>query len=334
MLSKLEANRAFYILFAIFAVGLFMLFSLVSKIAPLTFSHAVYYCQKAISNIFFTLPHTFPPLFIFALLSVFIIGFILLAFKLLRTYIFVGKIIKNRVLPPSAVRDLSFELGIIDRVDVVKNDCLSSFCYGLLKPRICVSLKLVKKLSKKELKAVLIHETYHLKNYDPLKILLSEIAASMFFFIPILKDIHNYYIHNKEIAADQLAIQSEQVKYLRSALIKILVSPAPAFSGVASFRSSEDLEQRINILTNNYKRGVKISLVRAVMSFAVFVLALVTLNLPVYAIEDSHETHSYFICPYGGECMLSCAKQGVMKEMPLPFSKDQIFTPANYSPNN
>jgi hypothetical protein len=54
--------------------------------------------------------------------------------------------------------------------------------------------------------------------------------------------------------------------------------------------------------------------------------------MPVYAIEDNHETHSYLICPYGGDCMLSCAEQGVMKEM--PFSKDSIFTPANYSPNN
>lgn len=329
--NRLEANKAFYVLLAIFAVGLFMLFKLVTKIAPLTLSHTVYYCQKAISSIIFTLPHALPPLLALILLSIFVIGLALLTFKLLRTFFFIRNIVKNKVTAPKKVEDIAQELGIA-KIDIVKSEFYSSFCYGFFKPRICLSLKLAQSLNKKELKAVLIHENYHLKNKDPLKILLSEIAASMFFFVPILKDIHNHYTLSKEIAADQLAIQLEEVKYLRSALIKILVSPTPTFSGVASFGSSGDLEQRVNVLTNNHNIGVKISSVRLIMSFTVFILALVTLNLPVYAIEDSHETHSYFICPYGGECMLSCAKQGVMQEM--PFSKDRIFTPANYSPNN
>ena len=107
---------------------------------------------------------------------------------------------------------------------------------------------------------------------------------------------------------------------------------SPTLSGVASFVSYNDLEQRINILANTKRLSLRISFVRLTMSLLVLVTALITLNMPVYAIEDNHETHSYFICPYGGECMLSCTKQGVMKEM--PFSQDRIFTPANYSPNN
>ena len=332
MVNKLEANKAFYILLAIFATGLFILFSLVTKIAPLTLSHTVYYCQKVITNILFALPHALPPLFTLILLSIFIIGFTLLLLKLSKTFIFIRKVMGKKVITPKKVDNITKQLGIDTKVDVVKSDLYSSFCYGLFKPRICLSLKLVKSLNTKELKAVLLHENYHLKNKDPLKILLSEIAISMFFFVPILKDIHSHYTLSKEVAADQLATQLEEVRYLRSALIKILLSPTPVLSGVASFGSDKDLEQRVNILVNNHKIKVKMSFTRLVISFAVFLFAIASLNLPVYAIEDSHQTHSYFICPYGGECMLSCAKQGVMQEM--PFSKDPTFTPANYSPNN
>ena len=331
MLSRLEANKAFYILCAISALGLFMVFSLVTKIAPLTISHAVYYCQRVVTNILFTLPHALPPFFVLILLSIVTIGLLLLTYKLLRTFFFVRKMMEDRVAVPKKIKDIAQSLGLA-KVDVISNGLCSSFCYGLLKPRICLSLKLAKSLNAKELKSVLIHEGYHLKNKDPLKILLSEIAGSMFFLIPIIKDFQSYYTLSKEIAADQLAVRLEGVNYLRSALVKILRSPAPAFSGVASFGSDRDLEQRVDVLANNHKVKVKISAVRVVISFTVFIFALIALNLPVYAIEDGHERHSYFICPYGGECMLSCAKQGVMSEM--PFSKERIFTPASYSPKD
>ena len=65
------------------------------------------------------------------------------------------------------------------------------------------------------------------------------------------------------------------------------------------------------------------------MSCFVFIFALVILNMPVYAIEDGNDNHSYFICPYGGECMLSCAEQGMMSEM--PFSSQSSFTPKSVS---
>lgn len=313
MVNKIGANKAFYVLFAIFAIGLYMLFSLVTKIAPLTVSHTVYYCQKAINNILLTLPHALPPLLTFILLSIFIIGFTSLALKLLRTALFIRKIMGTRVITPKKIGNITKELKITTKVDVVESDLYSPFCYGLLKPRICISLKLVNSLSTGEIKTVLLHESYHLNNKDPLKILLSEIAASMFFFVPILKDIRNYYILSKEIAADQLAVKLAGVENLRLVLIKILSSPTPVFSGVASFGSYKDLEQRVCVLASNHKIRVKVSLLRLSISLTFFIFAIAALNLPVYAIEDSHETHAYFICPYGGE---------------------RVFTPATYSPNN
>ncbi len=332
MLSRISANKAFYILFGFFALGVYILFSLINKIAPLTVSHTIYYCQKVLSNILFTLPHSTPSILMMVLASIILIGLFLLLIQLLKTYLFIRKTIKNKIAIPSKVNRIVLELEIVDKIDIVKNRLLLSFCYGLIKPRICLSLNLVRTLSEKELKAVLIHESYHLKSKDPLKILLSQIATSMFFFVPTLKDIHSYYTLSKEVAADQLATESKSINDLKSALTKVLRSPTPVLSRVASF-ANDNLEQRINVLTKTKKLSLKISFLRLIMSFSIFVLALVALNMPVYAIENNHDdSHSYFICPYSGECMLSCTEQGVMSEM--PFGKDRIFTPANYSPNN
>lgn len=328
MVSRLGANRAFFILFGLFTLALYMLFGLITKIAPLTISHTIYYCQKALSNILFTLPHFAPPLVVLVLISIILIGLSLLAIQLSKTHLFIRKTLKDKVIAPEKVTKIAILLGVVNNIDVVKNESLSSFCYGLIKPRICLSLKLVKILNERELRAVLIHESYHLKNRDPLKILLSQIAVSMFFFVPTLKDIHNYYALSKEVAADQLAIQAKSIKDLKSALTKVLLNPSSILTGVASF-GSDDLEQRINILTNTRKNSLKTSPWNLLASFIVFIFALIILNMPVYAIEDGEDNHAYFVCPYGGECMLSCARQGIMKEM--PFSSQNSFTPINYS---
>lgn len=332
MVSRLGANKAFFILFGLFTLALYMLFTLVSKIAPLTISHTIYYCQKALSNILLTLPHLAPPLIALVLISIILIGLSLLAIHLSKTYLFIRKALKNKVITPQKVNNIAKKLSLVNKIDVVKNGTLSSFCYGLIKPRLCLSLKLVRTLNKKELEAVLIHESYHLKSRDPLKILLSQIAASMFFFVPTLKDFHDYYTLSKEVAADQLAVQSRYIKDLKSALTKVLLNPIPTLSGVASFANGGDLEQRVHVLTNSKKLSIKISFARLLTSLTVFILALVALNMPVYAIEDGEGNHAYFICPYGGECTLSCTKQGIMNE--IPFSTERVFTPATYSPNN
>lgn len=333
MVSKLQSfstNKASLIFFVLFTIALYMLFSLITKIAPLTISHAIYYCQKALSNILFTLPHFALPLVILLLISIILVGLSLLAIHVSKTRLYIKRTLKDKAVTPEKVTNIAKQLGIVTRIDVVKNKSLLSFCYGFIKPRICFSLKLVQVLSEEELKAVLIHESYHLKNRDPLKILVSQIAISMFFFVPILKDFHNYFTLSKEVAADGLAIRAEGIKDLRSALTKVLLNPSPALTGVASF-GSDNLEQRINILTNTQKTSIKISAGNFVASLLVFIFALAVLNMPVYAIETG-DKHTFFVCPYGGECMLSCAKQDITEE--TPFSSEPKFTPANYTPNN
>lgn len=327
------ANKSFYTLLLISILLLLMVFGLLTKIIPLALAHTIYYCQAVLANIVFTLPHSFPSIFVLALSFVILVGVSSLVFQLSKTDLFVRKVLKNKVRTPKRLKDVVSQLGINHGLDVVGSKELSSFCYGYIKPRICLSTGLINSLNKGELKAVLLHESYHLKRSDPLKILLSQVAATMFFFVPTLRDFHRHYVLSKEIAADQLAIQDRGGQDIRSALMKVLNIPTPSFLGVASFANENSLEKRVEILTNpGGGLRIKISKIRLLLSTAVFLSALALLHLPVYAVENGHDSHTYFICPYGDECMMTCSMGDITKD--LPFSSQKQFTPANYSANN
>lgn len=330
---NLSVNKAFYILLTAFTGAFLLLLSLLSKIAPLTLSHTVYFCKESLNGLGFSLPHSFPSLFALLLLLILSIGLLSLFFQIIRTQLFIKKVLNHKVVFPKKLDKLIKQLTIEAKIDVVNSNKYLSFCYGLIKPRICLSSKLVKCLTEAELKALLLHETSHLKNKDPFKILLSQIAISMFFFIPSLKDIHNYYILSKEVSADQMVAKMEGVKNLKSALIKIVNNLTPTVSGVAAFARADDIEQRFSILVNPAIRvKVKISPINILLSGIVFVIAIIFLNLPVHAMEGEDGSHAYFIMSADNPQMVSCVSEDTTIE--LPFSSQKLFSPLNYSVNH
>lgn len=333
MNQTIGANKAFYLSFAVSALLLFLVFSLLTKVVPLTVSHILYSCKEAMAGISISLPHSFPSVFVLMLFFVVLIGLSLLTFQIYKTRLFIGRILKNKVTTPKRIKDIASEFGISKQVDIVSGNTHSSFCYGLILPRICLSLNLVNSLTNGELKAVLIHESYHLKNRDPLKVLLSQVAVSMFFFVPVLRDFHRYFILSKELAADQLVIRTKLMKDLKTALTKSLGNLTPNLSGIATFASENNLEQRVSVLTApHFKTSINISLVKMLISALVLISAFGVLNLPVHAMENADGTHSYFIMSPGDTHMVSCIKENVTTE--YPFSSEGSYSPMNYSPNH
>lgn len=79
------------------------------------------------------------------------------------------------------------------------------FCFGLLRPKVCISNGLVKILSKDELTAVLLHEHSHMIANEPLKLFIIKLFYSVFFFLPGIKTYVNKYVTFSELAADELA---------------------------------------------------------------------------------------------------------------------------------
>lgn len=330
-MSEISPNKAFYIILVIFMFAIFLLFGLLTKMVPLTVTHVLYMCQKTISDLAIFIPHSAPSALVLAGTLIISLGVILFLLKLYSTQKFISNSRSNQIELPLKVAKIARQLNIIDRIDVIRSSSFVSFCYGFLKPRICISSHTVGKLTANELKAVLIHESYHLKSKDPLKIFLSQIASAMFFFIPTLLDIKNSYILSKEIAADNLVVRSKHAKGLRQALLKTINWQSPLV-GIASFVGDQDYEQRILFLTGKQAKNIHLSFVRLAISFIVFLTVFTLVSMPVYAVEDSQDGHAYYICPFGGECAIYCRQEGYIQEK--PFSEEYNYTPTMYSPKN
>lgn len=325
MSRTLGTNRAFYILLAVSLLLLFLILGLFTKMTPLAVSHVLYDCKEAMEGLAaITLPHSFQSLLTLVLFFVIFAGILLLVYQYFKTRTFLDSILRGKIAAPGKVRDLILELGFDGQVCVTRNNTFPSFCYGLISPKICLSLNLVKTLTRGELKAVLIHESYHLKNKDPLKILLSRAAVAAFFFVPILKDFLNYYALSKELSADQLVVKSDSLKDLKTALTKSLGGlTVPNLSSIASFAGDNTLEQRVNALTiPDFKTGINISFVKLLVSALTLTLAFGILNLPLHAMENGNGTHSYYIMSQENMQMASCFTEN---------SSEELSSPLNYS---
>jgi Zn-dependent protease with chaperone function len=136
--------------------------------------------------------------------------------------------------PPRRITRVSRRLGLAQRVDVIQAAQPYSFCYGLLRPRICLSTGLVDLLSETELEAVLLHERYHLRSRDPLKVLLARALGRAFFFLPLVAELGRHYLIAKELAADREVICAQgQGHQLASVLYKLITASSEADAGAA-----------------------------------------------------------------------------------------------------
>lgn len=313
-----STNKAFYASFAFFLLSFLLLFSLLKKVIPLTVSHAVYYCQTLLANTIIALPHSLPSLFVILLLLIFSTGVFIFTIQVIKMRVLITRLSKNRIPMPRKVVAISQSLGIASRVDVVKDRRCLSFCCGFQRTRIILSSQLLKILTEGELKAVLIHEQYHLKNYDPLKIMLGQIATSMFWFLPVIKDFHDHFVVLKEFSADQWVLDVQKsAKNLKLALAKVVDYPITPTSGIVPFTTIKGLEARILHLTGKREKpSFKLSAMKLFMSSFMILFIFVTINIPIYAIETSTNTHSYLICPTNSSCTGTsvCSREQMIKE--------------------
>lgn len=121
---------------------------------------------------------------------------------------------------PSA--ELVTKLNLEGRVRVVEYATPEAFCYGLLRPRICLTAPLLRLLSPAELEAVLRHERHHLRRYDPLRTVIWTVISNTFWWL----DDHAHHAHlSRELAADRAVIAEQGRTPLASALFKLLAVP-------------------------------------------------------------------------------------------------------------
>lgn len=103
-----------------------------------------------------------------------------------------------------------------------------TFCFGFLRPRICLSTGLIEILTQSQLHAALFHEEYHRKRFDPLRLLLVEAVATALFFLPVVREWRASFKIQLELDADQYAILKTGKTALAGALHRLLSDAAVA----------------------------------------------------------------------------------------------------------
>ena len=169
-----------------------------------------------------------------------------LAHQLIVTRSTLKRVLSHRTTVKGRTLRIAAELGLERRLDLVIDPTVFTFCHGLLRPRVCVSSGLVRRLSDDELRAVLTHEAHHVRHWDPIKILIGRTIASGLFFLPLAGALRSGYSAGKEICADSDAAALGGGLPLARALYVMLAAPRPEWpAGVLAIGALNPTEARL-----------------------------------------------------------------------------------------
>lgn len=192
-------------------------------------------------------------------------GIVLGAGSVLRQLAGTAKLIRAllaRTVPmPARAWSAAHGLGLEGRIAVVDDERPFSFCYWFLRPRICISTALVRRLDHDELRAVLLHERYHLRQRDPLRLVVARSCAAGLYVVPAVEELVGFYTLQKEIAADEEAVRAAGgVRALARALDKLLPEADEVSLGLVLPVSSLSVtEARIERLVIGREASLRIS---------------------------------------------------------------------------
>jgi Zn-dependent protease with chaperone function len=174
----------------------------------------------------------------------------------LGTRAFVRQAIASRVLSrrvrvlaataPEALSQAAWQTGLAGRVVLVDAADSFSFVYGVMTPRVAVSRGLLERTTDDELRAVLEHERYHVRNIDPLKAALVRVLCEALFILPALESLRTRYVAGRELAADRRAVALCGRHPLAGALLKVVRGPDwSELGGAAAISNPELLDVRV-----------------------------------------------------------------------------------------
>ena len=217
-------------------------------------------------------------------------GFGLVLRPLWRTYRFVAHLktasqAGAHVFVPERLMTLCAELNLTQQVVMLATPIPLAFCFGLLKPRICLSTGLIDALSDQELKAVLMHEDFHRRHYDPLRMLLAESMAAMLFFLPAAAEWRDLFLTSTELAADRHAMRLSERFSLAGALHKLLTHPlATQFSvtGMADITGMSATNARFAQLLDNAPFPLRFSKHSLISSSLLLILVCMALQISLF----------------------------------------------------
>jgi len=161
----------------------------------------------------------------------------------------------NEISPlPASLCRAAARAGLRDRVRLVESTDFSAFCFGLFRPDAWISTAALDALGLAELEAVLRHEAWHVRQRDPLKVLIANAGSTAVGFFPFVRQRTKAYLLDRELQADAAVVHEMEDSYpLASALHRaasVARRPLPATAG--AFNS---IDARIDQLLDDVGPG-------------------------------------------------------------------------------
>ena len=205
------------------------------------------------------------------------LGLVALFRQLVATAMLIRRLVAEKIALPSILLVAADGLDLDGRIDVVTDERPFSFCYWFLRPRICLSTALVERLDSDELRAVLYHERYHLRQRDPLRQIVARYFAAGLYVVPVVDELLSFHTLQKEIEPDQEAVRaSGDVRSLASALYKLLPDADDVSLGLLVPVSSLSVtEARIDQLVAGRPLSLALSPLSIVLSGGALIAAAV-----------------------------------------------------------
>ena len=328
----MRINKHLFLFSSLLMLLIASYFFVLVKFFPILIHHTFYYCREMARAISLSLPGNWGMI----VFGVLIISVLYTAIKLFATVVQVYKF--RRLLSQSTTKDHGLSdifksLQLIGKVVVLGETRPFAYCFGVRNPKIFISTGLIALVSRKELEVILRHEKYHLEHRDNLILLVATFIESLFPFFPILTDLIRIYKTDRELLADQEAIQGEvDARSLSSVLKKLLQYEPVTLPALAPAIADVDtLETRIKSLLSikvNYRKLGK----RNLMYSTIFITVLIGLmTTPVNAIE-LHEDglDVVVVCNENVSCESACKDHSLAKLQSI----QSTYASKNFSPSN
>lgn len=190
-------------------------------------------------------------------------------------------------------RPVAAGAGLRGQIVAVDDEAPFAITAGLLRPQVFVSSGLLAALEDREIEAVLEHESFHIRQRDPVRRLVGRAARRALFFLPSVHDLWDRYHAAAELAADAAAVTAVGRDAVARALLKIVDSPSKATApGVASgFATMLDLRATYLLAPQTGVRLPPIARSRLTASAAIPVVligAMPWLNPPTFVDIFAH----------------------------------------------
>lgn len=147
-------------------------------------------------------------------------------YKITRGQLAIGNLLRHKKPVPERLEHEVPELKSV-RTIFIDIETPIAFCCGFLRPSICFSRGLVAALSTDELRATILHEVHHCRNFDPLCILGISIIKNILFFMPAINEWQALYQTGLELKADRFAIQGAGKPALAGAIRRFMSFSKP-----------------------------------------------------------------------------------------------------------